>query len=598
MKAKLEVIELDIQELESQLEKIQAELGEDVARPFRQLLDSHVQLLEVIRNRELSLKKLQQLLFGAKTEHTSNVLGAGDASSPESTATGQEQDAADDVLLSATGSTLEEGGPSGEGSEQEHADRRRRRGKGHGRNGADAYTGCEKVTVTHASLKAGDGCPSCEKGKVYGQTKPRSLVRLVGQAPIGGTVYELERLRCHLCGDVFTAEPPEGIGDEKYDATAVSLIALLRYGHGMAWNRLADLQQWLGIPLPVSTQWGLVCNGADSLAPVFEHLILQGAQGDVVHNDDTWMRVLELKNEKTRGQALQDDEPDRRGIFTSNVLSIGQGRSIALFFTGPRHAGENLREVLARRAKELDPPIQMCDALSRNMPEDLRVILANCLSHGRRRFVELADVFRDEVTHVLNALKRVYQIDAEAKQQQLSPEDRLRLHQEHSGPVMDELHRWLNEQFDQKKVEPNSSLGGAIRYMLKHWNKLTLFLRQPGAPLDNNVCERALKKAILHRKNSLFYRTRRGAFVGDLFMSLIYTSFLCGTDPFDYLTELLRNHKQAAKSPADWMPWNYQAQRASSGASTPGTPSNGPAPSASARADPQELDKAVPPDTS
>jgi hypothetical protein len=598
MKAKLEVIELDIQQLESQLERIQAELGEDVARPFRQLLDSHVQLLEVIRKRELSLQRLQQILFGAKTEQTKNVLASGDASSPEDTATGQEEEAADGALLSAAGSTLEEKRPSGERSEQDQADGPRRPRKGHGRNGADAYTGCKKVAVPHASLNAGDACPCCAKGKVYRQTKPSPLVRLVGQAPIGGTVYELDRFRCHLCGEVFTAEPPEGIGEEKYDATAVSLIALLRYGHGMAWNRLADLQQSLGIPLPVSTQWQQVRDGADSLVPVFEYLILQGAQGDVVHNDDTWMRVLELKDEKTRDQALHEDEPDRRGIFTSNVLSIGQGHSIALFFTGPRHAGENLREVLARRAQELQPPIQMCDALSRNIPKDLSVILANCLSHGRRRFVELVEAFPEQVTYVLNALKCVYQVDAEAKQQELSPEERLRLHQEHSGPVMDELHRWLNEQLDQKKVEPNSSLGEAIRYMLKHWNKLTLFLRQPGAPLDNNICERALKKAILHRKNSLFYRTRRGAFVGDLFMSLIYTCFLCGTDPFDYLTQLLRNHKQAAQSPADWMPWNYQAQRAPAGASAPGAPNNGPAPLALARADPEELDKAAPPDTS
>jgi len=72
---------------------------------------------------------------------------------------------------------------------------------------------------------------------------------------------------------------------------------------------------------------------------------------------------------------------------------------------------------------------------------------------------------------------------------------------------MENLHAWLARQFDDRLVEPNSSLGGAISYMLRHWQKLTLFLRKPGAPLDNNLCERALKKAILHRKNALFYKT-------------------------------------------------------------------------------------------
>jgi hypothetical protein len=598
MKAKLEVIELEIPLLESLLETIAAQLGEEVAGPFRQLLNSHVQLLQVIDDQEMSLRKLKQLLFGAKTERTRNVLGTSEASSGEDTTPTGEGEISPDALECSPGSTFEEGSPAGERSEPTNGRGERHRRKGHGRNGAVAYRGCEKVTVSHGSLKAGDPCPCCAGGKVYRQTTPRRLVRLVGQAPVGGTVYELERLRCHLCGELFTAEPPEGAGDQKYDATAVSMMAVLRYGNGMPWNRSAELQQSMGIPLPASTQWGLLLKAAQRIMSVYEHLIFEGAQGELVHNDDTPMRVQELMNEKMRQQALRDDEPDRHGIFTSNILSLSNGHWIALFFTGPRHAGENLREVLARRAKELQPPIQMCDGLSRNMPKDLEVILANCLSHGRRRFVDVAEAFPEQVLYVLEAFKLLYQVDADAKEQGLSAEDRLRLHQHRSGPVMEALYRWLNEQFDQKKVEPNSSLGEAIRYMLKHWNKLTLFLRQPGAPLDNNICERALKKAILHRKNSLFYKTRRGSLVGDLFMSLIHTCFLCAVDSFDYITQLLRNHEQVAQRPAEWMPWNYQAQIASAGASAPGTPSNDPAPLGSARADPEEFDKAAPPDTS
>jgi transposase len=94
--------------------------------------------------------------------------------------------------------------------------------------------------------------------------------------------------------------------------------------------------------------------------------------------------------------------------------------------------------------------------------------------------------------------------------------------------------------------------------MLKHWDRLTLFLRQPGAPLDNNVCERALKKAILHRKNALFYKTRNGARVGDLFMSLIYTCQLNQANPFDYLTRLQRQADSVAAHPELWLPWNYR----------------------------------------
>ena len=124
---------------------------------------------------------------------------------------------------------------------------------------------------------------------------------------------------------------------------------------------------------------------------------------------------------------------------------------------------------------------------------------------------------------------------------------------------MDQLKGWAQAQLDDRTVEPNSGLGKAIAYLNNHWEKLTLFLRIAGAPLDNNICERALKKAILHRKNALFYRTPNGARVGDVFMSLIHTCQLNGVNPFDYLTELQQHAGALARNPGDWMPWNYQA---------------------------------------
>jgi hypothetical protein len=123
---------------------------------------------------------------------------------------------------------------------------------------------------------------------------------------------------------------------------------------------------------------------------------------------------------------------------------------------------------------------------------------------------------------------------------------------------MEQLHLWLGRQLEDRLVEPNSSLGKAISYMLDHWEPLTLFLRVAGAPLDNNICERALKIAILNRKNALFYKTEHGARVGDLFMSLIYTCKLCGANAFDYLTELDRHANELSSHPQKWMPWNYR----------------------------------------
>jgi len=432
---------------------------------------------------------------------------------------------------------------------------------GHGRNGADAYRGANKVSVAHSKLAHGDRCPDCARGNVYTQKEPKALVRIMGQAPLAATVYELERLRCNACGQVFTAEEPEGVGTEKYDETASAMIAQLKYGSGIPFYRLEQLETQLGIPMPAATQWEVVEEAAEVIKPAHEELIRQAAQGEVLHNDDTSMRVLHLEREPC---------DERTGVFTSGIVSTGQGRQIALYFTGRHHAGENIAEVLRQRAAELPSPIQMCDALSRNVPKlprGVEILLGNCLAHGRRQFVEVAANFPDECRYVLEMLGRVYAHDAEARERGLTPEERLQLHRERSGPVMDQLHRWLEAQFAERKVEPNSGLGKAITYLLRHWRALTLFLREAGAPLDNNLVERALKRAVLHRKNALFYRTMNGAQVGDLFMSLIHTCQLCGANSFEYLIELERHAAELAAHPADWMPWNYRDTLAAAGVS-------------------------------
>ncbi len=349
---------------------------------------------------------------------------------------------------------------------------------GHGRHGTAAFTGANRVSVAHATLHAGDKCPECRQGKVYRQKEPATLVRFVGQAPLEATVFEMERLRCNACGQIFTADPPETAGPDKYEATAVAMIALLKYGTGVPFNRLESLEQQLGMPLPATTQWELMEAAAILIRPVLEELIRQAAQGSVMHNDDTGMRILRLAREPG---------DQRTGTFTSGVVSMVGAWRIALYFTGWKHAGENLAEVLKRRVRELPAPIQMCDALSRNSPklEGVEILLANCLAHGRRQFVEVVENFPEECRYVLETLRGVYHNDALVRG--WSPQDRLRFHREHSGPLMKQLHGWMEAQLAERKTEPNSGLGKAISYVLNHWPKLTLFLQQPDAPLDNNI---------------------------------------------------------------------------------------------------------------
>ena len=423
---------------------------------------------------------------------------------------------------------------------------------GHGRKGAEAFSGARKVDVKHQKLTHGDRCPECGKGNVYEQKEPKVLVRIIGQAPLAATVYSLQRLRCGACGQMFTAQEPEGVGPQKYDETAAAMIAQLKYGAGTPFYRLEQLEKQMGIPLPAATQWEIVEEAAQLIKPARDELIRQAAQGTVVHNDDTSMRVLRLK---------RDPSDERTGVFTSGIVSVGQDWKVALYFTGGQHAGENIADVLKQRRAELPSPIQMCDALSRNVPRlssGVEILLANCLAHGRRQFVEVAENFPNECRYVLEMLGQVYGHDAEARERGLTPDERLRLHQDRSGPVMDQLHGWVEAQLAERRAEPNSGLGQAIMYLLRHWHPLTLFLRKAGTPLDNNIVERSLKRAVLHRKNALFYRTLNGAQVGDLFMSLIHTCQLCGSNSFDYLIELQRHAQELAACPTEWMPWNYR----------------------------------------
>jgi transposase len=543
MRNSLELVEVDTARLEEVLRRAAQSLDEKDAELIRAVFESYAYVTDLVEDKNTTIRRLRQLFFGSRTEKTEAVVGPKTGTS--------EVTASPDA---AAGTELVAGEGTPDISEASATS------KGHGRNGAAAYEGAVRVDVAHSTLRAGDACPACGEGTVY-EKAPGVLVRITGQPPLAATVYQLQKLRCHLCGQVFTADAPAEAGPRKYDATAGSMIGLLKYGSGLPFNRLEGLQGDLGVPLPASTQWDIVEAVAGSLAPVFDELIRQAAQGQVLHNDDTTVKILELMGERARQEALADAEGDddgRRGLYTSGVVALRDGHRVALFFSGRRHAGENLAEVLAHRAEELPPPIQMCDALSRNLPGELQTILAHCLAHARRRFVDVYDRFPEVCRHLLESLAVIYRNDAVARERRLSPEARLRFHQEASGPTMQALRDWLDRQLGEKRTEPNSALGGAIGYTLKHWEELTLFLRQAGAPLDNNVCERALKKAILHRKNALFYKTRHGAQVGDLFMSLIYTCQLNEANPFDYLTELQQHTEALAVCPERWLPWNYR----------------------------------------
>jgi hypothetical protein len=281
-------------------------------------------------------------------------------------------------------------------------------------------------------------------------------------------------------------------------------------------------------------------------------MINLAAQGEVAYVDDTTARVLNLKHQ------LKIDNEKRTGLYTTGIVSQANKRIFNLFFTGNQHAGENLEKLLKIRSSDLAPLIQMSDALASNRPKDTLTILCSCLTHARRGFKDAEPDRKKECKYVLHLLGKVYQNDKVAKQRGMDKFERLIYHQQKSTRWMNKLRRWGLKCFYLKKVEPNDSLGQALQYLLNHWEKLTHFLRVAGAPLDNNMAERLLKTAILHRKNALFYKTWMGALVGDIMMSLIQTCISAGKNPFDYLVALHQNRKEIKLNPENFMPWNFE----------------------------------------
>ena len=524
--SRIEMSETDLEQLLTEVKS--SSLSERSKEVILKVLLSYLWINQQLEQKTLSVKKLMRAFFGPKTEKSKKR---------------SDKDPEDDDQ-STKGSSERSSLPKSD----------RPKPKGHGKNGLAQFKNAEKVRVDHPFLKSTDKCPSCLSGRLY-QFRIAAVLRLFGQAPIVAKIFELERLRCSSCQEVFTAPLPEEAGPERHHMSANAMVAMLNYGAGMPFYRLEGLQKQLNTPLPDSTQFDLAEDVANCGRPIVEHWRKAAAKGDHLALDDTPMPILSLIKEN---KGLSNQE--RKGMQTTTILSQTGVQQIVLFATGRNHAGENMGDLLSSRDPTLPKAIQMSDASTRNFSHEYMNLLikALCLDHGRREFTDLLEFFPQECQLVVSELARIYENEADAKKLRLSAEERLLYHQEHSRPVMNQLNAWMEEKFENHEVEPNSSLGSAIQYFLNNWNGLTTFLRVPGAPLSNAAVERLIKRCVLRRKSSLFYRTQVGAWVGDILMSLIETARLAGKNPFDYLLNIQKYAKRVREYPEHWQPWNYE----------------------------------------
>lgn len=501
-------IEITEEELNKRLDQIELLNCEDDLRQFlKDALWAIVELDKIIGMKNTTIARLRKI-FGKKTEKT-----------PRSN--------------SGKGGSGTTGG----------------RNEGQGNNGKDDYSAALKIIhELDESLKPGCKCPECLKGTLH-KYESSIHIKIVGSPTLRAVAHEAEKSRCNTCGTIFEADF-EGKGKNKYDATAISIIAIMHYMASFPFYRLEKIQKQLKTPMPRSVQWQLMEELANILIYVWKSLITYGKEGDLFYTDDTGSKILTvIKENKKKGKK------DRTGMHTTGIISKRDDNECILFFTGRKYSGENFDDFLDGRLTDR-PVAFMSDALNQNDPKTVKEIIHYlCLTHGRRKFEDLEESFKEEVKFVQDHIALIYKHDKYCKENEITGEERLKHHQEHSGPVMDKLYAWCNKCFDDRLVEPNSTLGKGIKYLLNHWKGLTGFLKYPDAPLDNNKLEAHLRVPVLNRKNWLFFKNEMGAFVGDIILSILKTCEANNIDSYSYLNYIQNNKDDVKKNPANYLPW-------------------------------------------
>jgi transposase len=428
--------------------------------------------------------------------------------------------------------------------------------KGHGRRRLSHISSAELVFHHGTKHQKGSPCPCCNNKLSDGHKRKTTVIS--AQALLKISIHTNDTVECKSCGFAESAPLPEKLAQEcigRYHMSAIAVLAYFRYFCGFASHRLDVASAHLSVRAPESTQWDLFESAANLLMPMFKHLKKKIANSSLIWMDHTHNHILSEEKER-RQQRNESDTKIRIGMSTSCFLSrLNDGKCIALYHTGPIDAGQYLREVLKFRKDKSGPLVVACDALASNLKQnhsDLK--LALCNAHARRQFVELGKNLPKNGRQILALYKIVFKNDKIANN--LDSKSRLEYHITHSLPLMLRMRDLaLTELLSDTRL-PTGEITNAFAYFIRHFENLCAFCKIENAPLHTNDVERALKKSILHRKNSLFFQTPTGAAVGDLMTSLCMSAHLNSISPVWYLTKLLCNAHSVKLDPEKWMPWN------------------------------------------
>jgi hypothetical protein len=521
-------------------------------------------IVEAIVSNIIDRKEAQMSRMIAKIA-AQNAEQGSDSDADQGSELTTDADAAPDAAPS-TGFTPQDDEP-----EQKKPDEEEPKPKGHGRNGAAAFTNATHVTYSLPPHVHGSVCEGCEAGRMA-RYREKIIVRIKGQPLFGAKIIHLEQDRCEICGKIIRATAPaevfDGIGTSYiiYDWSACATLAVMHYVAGAPFKRLESLHNGWGVPMPDSNQWRMVDDSSELLTPLHKAIEKYGVQNAVsLRIDDTGSMVISIRKQikveiavlESLGESTKNV---RTGINATGVYLETPEGVIKLFYTGRHHASEIIDQLIVHRLRSQPKLAKVTDAASKNFVhghED-QFIEATCNAHAFLKFRAIKDKYPAEYAVAGEVYKKVFDNDDEAKARGLTPTERMLFHREHSKPLMEKLKAMCEEKIKSKLVEPASLLWVPLIFIVNQWSRLTAFYREPGIPLDTNLVEQMLIIPVRYLAGSFNYKNESGAEVGDLFMSLAATALANDVEPVAYLTHCLRNHEDLAKRPEHYLPWVYR----------------------------------------
>jgi hypothetical protein len=539
-------------------------LSAEEKRVLAGVLETWAHVVERAQRNELSISQLRELLgilLQRKKKSSdssggggSSGAGGGKSDDTEASSTKDGTPPETDEIAPASDSTADTS--CSQGDNVSHRDE-------HGRRSVDDFPEAAICLHNHPELSVGCRCPACSRGKLY-KYQPSQYMTISGQPVFTATQHIVEQLQCNLCDAIFKAPLSEEArldgadGRTLYSYSAVAQIAIFKFFGVVPWHRMETVQAWMGTRVPDASMFDQCERLANTIAPVVKHLRQLAANAQLFLGDDTGACVLNERSatiaERRTGKLVQ-----RTGCHTTCVIAVTrEGHRIVHFFIGIQHTGEMLDGLLIERAPTLAAPMVMSDALSANSVTVCAVRECYCNAHAVRNFKELEQSYPTEAGYATERYKQIFVHEDHCQEQQMSAEQRLAYHREHSKPLFKEICTYGFNLIENKEIEPNSDIGRAYNYLLNHEYELSAFYRYPGAPIDNNLTERTLRLPVHLRDAAPFYRNAVGASIAASILTVGVTAYNAGVNLLDYFVAMLRHSEDVKARPYDWLPWCYE----------------------------------------